>query len=72
MGMQQKLDKAYQEGLKEGQKQSTAQAFIQGQLRGSSDTWDLVEEMFLEIKGIGPKTQAKIIRMIQQHVRKEG
>lgn len=71
MGMKQKLDKAFEAGFAEGQKSVNRSAFLQGQIEGSKETWIFMEEMFLEIDGIGPKTRDKLIRKIKQYANKE-
>ena len=71
MGMQQKLDKAFQAGFVEGQKIANEHAEVRGQIRGASETWDIMENMFTEINGIGPKTKVKILRKIKEYANKE-
>lgn len=71
MGMQQKLDKARQEGFVEGQKIANEYAEIRGQYKGATETWDLMEDMFLKIGGIGPKTREKILRKIKEYASRE-
>lgn len=71
MGMQQKLAKAKQEGFEEGQKIANEYAELRGQVKGAMETWDLMEAMFLDIKGIGPKTRDKIMLNIQAYARQE-
>lgn len=71
MGMQQKLDKAFQAGFVEGQKKTDDFAELRGLVKGATQTWELMEDMFLEIPGIGPKTKEKILKHIQQYAQKE-
>lgn len=71
MGMQQKLAKARQEGFEEGQKIANEYAEVRGQVKGAMETWDLMEAMFLDINGIGPKTRDKIMLKIQEYARNE-
>lgn len=71
MGMQQKLDKARQEGFLEGQKIANGHAEIRGQIKGATETWELMEAMFLDIEGIGPKTRDKILSRIKAYAQKE-
>jgi hypothetical protein len=55
MGMQQKLDKAH----------------LRGQIQGATETWQLMEEMFLTLPGIGPKTREKILREIGKYANEQ-
>lgn len=71
MGMQQKLDKSFQAGFEEGQKIANAHAELRGIVKGSKETWELMETMFMEIEGIGPKTKDKIMKCIKQYAQKE-
>ena len=71
MGMQQKLDKAYQAGFAEGQKIASEYAETRGQIKGATESWDIMEKMFLEIHGIGPKTKIKILRKVKEYANKE-
>lgn len=40
---------------------------LKAQIQGAVETWELMEEMFLTIEGIGPKTREKILREIQKY-----
>lgn len=71
MGMQQKLDKAYQSGFEDGQKIANEFAETRGQIKGATESWDIMEKMFLEIHGIGPKTKVKILKKIKEYANKE-
>lgn len=71
MGMQKKLDKAYEDGFKAGRKEAAQEVEIRGIIIGANETFDLVEKMFLEIKGIGPKTKEKILKEIQRYAQLE-
>ena len=71
MGMQQKLDKSYQAGFAEGQKIANQYAELRGQYKGATETWDLMEQMFIQIDGIGPKTREKILWKIKQYANRE-
>jgi hypothetical protein len=71
MGMQQKLNKAYQEGFEAGKKAEQLPIEIKGYVKGCHDTWDIVENIIKNAKGIGPKTQDKIIGAIREHAEKE-
>ena len=71
MGMQQKLDKARQEGFTEGQKIANQYAELRGQYKGATETWDLMEQMFIQIDGIGSKTREKILWKIKQYANNE-
>lgn len=55
MGFQKKLDKA----------------LLRGQIQGATETWVLMEEMFLSIPGIGPKTRDKILREIRKYANEQ-
>ena len=75
MGMQQKLDRAYQEGFNDGQ-QSTNDTLIQmarngGIVQGAIETWEIIEKMIPGLDGIGPKTNAKIMKAIQDYAKRE-
>jgi len=67
MGMQQKIDRAYQAGFKDGEKVAAEYAEIRGVIKGSFETWEIVERIFDETPGIGPKTKEKIIKIIQEY-----
>lgn len=71
MGMQKKLDQARQEGFDQGREVANEYAEIRGHIQGASETWQLMEDMFLEIDGIGPKTRGKILNSIQKYAQKE-
>lgn len=75
MGMKQKLEKAYQEGFQAGQ-HAMNETLIQmarndGLRQGSQITWDLVEEMIPNLRGIGPRTQEKILKAIRFYAQEE-
>jgi hypothetical protein len=53
--MQKKLDKA----------------LLRGQIQGATETWVLMEEMFLSIPGIGPKTREKILNEIRKYANEQ-
>lgn len=44
---------------------------MRAQIQGAVETWELMEDMFLKIEGIGPKTREKILREIQKYANKE-
>lgn len=71
MGMQQKLNRAYSEGFTAGKKEAAHDAEIRGMIKGAHETFDLIEKMFLEIDGIGPKTKEKIMKAIQAYAQAE-
>ncbi|MEK4132008.1 hypothetical protein NYE67_20550 [Solibacillus sp. FSL W8-0474] len=75
MGMKQKLDKAYQDGFKDGQQQANKtliqMARSEGIRQGSQFTWDIVEEMIPQLHGIGPRTQEKILRAVREFAENE-
>lgn len=71
MGMQRKLEKAYNEGFEAGRKEAAKEAEIRGMYIGANETFDLIENMFLDIKGIGPKTKEKILKEIQRYAQTE-
>lgn len=71
MGMQQKLERARQVGFNEGQKKADEFAELRGVVKGATQTWELMENMFLEIHGIGPKTKEKILKHVQQYAQQE-
>ena len=71
MGMQQKLKKAFDEGFAAGKKENDELVELRGIVRGATETWELMEQMFLEIEGIGPKTKEKILLAIKQYAQKE-
>lgn len=75
MGMQQKLDKEYLRGYQDGQTSSNEilmrMARNEGMIIGAQDTWDIIEDMIPKLKGIGPKTTAKIMRAIQTYAKNE-
>jgi len=70
MGMKQKIDRAFQEGYKEGEKVAAEYAEIRGVIKGSIETWEIVERIFDEAPGIGPKTKIKILKTIQEYAEK--
>lgn len=44
---------------------------LRAQVQGAVETWELMEDMFLKIEGIGPKTREKILREIRNYANKE-
>jgi hypothetical protein len=75
MGMQQKLDRAYLEGYQDGQKavndELIEQAKLFGVVQGAQETWDIIEAMIPNLKGIGPKTTQKLMVAIREHAKEE-
>lgn len=71
MGMQQKLDRARQEGYEAGLKDNQDNVFTLGVIRGAKDTWDIIEDMIPKLEGVGPKTKEKILLAIQGYAKKE-
>ena len=71
MGMQQKLDKARQEGFTELKCIGISDTELRGQYKGATETWDLMEQMFIQIDGIGSKTREKILWKIKQYANNE-
>lgn len=69
--MQRKLQKAYEDGFEAGKKEQQELIELRGMVKGASETWDLMEQMFLEIDGVGPKTKEKILAAIKQYAQKE-
>ena len=67
MGMKQKIDRAFQEGYKEGEKVAAEYAEIRGVIKGSMETWEIVEKIFADTPGIGPKTKLKLLKIIQEY-----
>jgi hypothetical protein len=75
MGMQQKLEREYLKGFNDGQAAAN-DTLIQmarnaGIIQGATETWEIIEKMIPQLDGIGPKTNAKIMRAIQDYARKE-
>lgn len=70
MGMKQKIDRAYQAGFKDGEKLAAEYAEIRGVIKGSIETWEIVERIFDEAPGIGPKTKDKILKTIRDYADK--
>jgi hypothetical protein len=71
MGMQQKIDRAYTQGFKDGEKQAAEYAELRGIIKGSIETWEIVEGIFQNTKGLGPKTQEKIVGIIREYAERE-
>jgi hypothetical protein len=75
MGMQQKLDKAYQEGYEAGQKvhnETLGRMYRnEGYILGAQATWDAIERMIPQLQGVGPKTTEKLLRAIQAQAKIE-
>lgn len=75
MGMNQKLEKAYQEGFQDGQKEVNdvlvRAARNAGIIQGAQETWEIIEGMIPLLPGIGPKTTRKIMQGIQDFARRE-
>lgn len=72
MGMQQKIERAYQEGYTDGKAAANKELFetarTQGIVQGTLDTLEELETMIPQLEGIGPKTKDKIMRGIQKYV----
>jgi hypothetical protein len=75
MGLQQKLDRAYQEGFQDGQKAKNETLIRMARndafILGAKSTWDILYEMIPNLQGVGPKTRDKLLRAIQEQAKKE-
>jgi response regulator of citrate/malate metabolism len=75
MGMAQKLEREYLKGYQDGQQAANEelieQAKLFGLIQGAQETWDIIEGMIPNLKGIGPKTTQKIMAAIQKHAKEE-
>jgi hypothetical protein len=71
MGMQQKLQKAFDEGRKQGLKEAQPFIELKGAADGAAATWELIEEMIPQLEGIGPKTKEKIFKAVQAYANAE-
>jgi len=67
VGMKQKLDRAYERGVQDGKTSQHPEAEIKGYIKGCHDTWDIVDNIMANTKGIGPATQQKITAAIRKH-----
>lgn len=70
MGMQKKLERAYKEGMEEGRRRSISERNIHSYIHGCHDTWDIVDHVLENTKGIGPATKEKVIGAIRKHAQK--
>lgn len=75
MSMQKKLEKAYKQGFADGQSEANKTAIEMAKLNGirigSTQTWDIVEEMIPQLEGVGPRTTEKIMEAVRAFAKKE-
>lgn len=63
--------RGYKAGFDNGVKAATDRAEINGIIKGSNDTWEIIEQMIPELEGIGPKTTEKIMNAVKEYAEKE-
>lgn len=71
MGMQQKLKKAFNDGVEAGKQEEQLNIYMRGYVTGCHNTWDIVEEILKGTKGVGPKTEKRIMDAIKAFAAKE-